>query len=84
MLIIEKLKDIRDTSIQRNAFEIQKVADNINVLLQNMNELNHYDYDYISILLEKSKTMLCVTDYILENYFRNRNQSAWQAMKLIT
>lgn len=76
MLIIEKLKDIRDTSIQRNAFEIQKVADNINVLLQNMNELNHYDYDYISILLEKSKTMLCVTDYILENYFRNRNQSA--------
>lgn len=76
MVIIEKLKDIRDTSIQRNAFEIQKVADNINVLLQNMNELNHYDYDYISILLEKSKTMLCVTDYILENYFRNRNQSA--------
>ena len=76
MLIIEKLKDIRDTNIQRNAFEIQKVADNINVLLQNMNELNHYDYDYISILLEKSKTMLCVTDYILENYFRNRNKCA--------
>ena len=82
MLIIEKLKDIRDTSIKRNAFEVQKLADNINVFLQHIDELNHYDYDYISVLLEKCKTMLCVTDYILENYYKNK--IAWQAIKLIT
>lgn len=43
------------------------------VLLQHVDELNHYDYDYISVLLEKSKTMLCVTDYILGNYYKNKS-----------
>lgn len=68
MPIIERVKDIRDTSIQRNSFDIQKVADNIKLLLENVNEINCIDYDYISLLLEKSKTMLCVANYILENY----------------
>lgn len=76
MLIVEKVKDIRNTDIKRNAFEIQKVVDSINLLLQHLDEINNYDYEYISYMLEKSKTMLCVTDYILENYFRNKNQSA--------
>ena len=66
--VIEIMKDTRDSNIQRNALNLQNVVDNIKLILENLNELNHLDYDYISVLMDKSLTMLCTVNYILENY----------------
>lgn len=66
--IIEIVKDTRDSSIQRNAFDLQKIADNIKLMLENVYELNHIDYDYVAVLLEKSKTLMCTANFVLENY----------------
>ena len=66
--IIEIMKDTRDSCIQRDSHDLQKVIDNIKLILENVYEINHIDYGYIPVLLEKSKTLLCTANYALESY----------------
>ena len=68
--IIEIMKDTRDSSIQRNALNLQNVVDSIKLILESTDELNHLDYDYISVVMEKSLTLLCVVEHILKNYIK--------------
>lgn len=68
--VIEIMKDTRDSQIQRNALNLQNVVDNIKLILENVDELNHLDYDYISALMGKSLELLSTADYILQNYMQ--------------
>ena len=89
--VVEIMKDTRDSAISRNALNLQNVVDDIKLMVDKTEELNHLDFDYISALMEKSLTLLCTVDYILENYmkkpvkpfFKYIKENAWQNLKLI-
>lgn len=66
--VIEIVKDIRDSDVQRNALNLQNVVDNIKLILENVYELNHIDYEYVSALMDKSLLLLCNVNFVLENY----------------
>ena len=89
--VVEIMKDTRDSAISRNALNLQNVVDDIKLMVDKTEELNHLDFDYISALMEKSLTLLCTVDYILENYMRKPvnpffkyiKENAWQKLTLI-
>ena len=68
--VVEIMKDTRDSAINRNALNLQNVVDDIKLMVDKTDELNHLDFDYISVLMEKSLTLLCTVDYILKNYMK--------------
>ena len=66
--VVEIMKDTRDSQIQRNALNLQNVVDNIKLILENTDEINHIDFQYVSALLDKSLLLLCNANFVLENY----------------
>ena len=79
--VIEIMTDTRDSKIQMNALNLQNVVDNIKLILENVEQINHLDYDYISALMDKSLEMLCTTNYILENYIQKSVNPFFQRVK---
>lgn len=90
--VVEIMKDTRDSDVRRNALNLQNVVDNIKLILENTDELNHIDYEYVSALLDKSLLLLCNANYVLTNYiqkpvnpfFQHIHKNPWQMFKLIT
>lgn len=68
--VVEIMNDIRDTSVQRDALNLQNVVDDIKFMVDKLEEINHMDYDYISAVMGKALTLLCNVDYILESYMK--------------
>ena len=68
--VVEIMKDIRDSDVRRNALNLQNVVDNIKLILENTDELNHIDYEYVSALLDKSLLLLSNANYVLTNYIQ--------------
>lgn len=75
MKIVEVKEDIRDTSIVRDIFDIAKISQRINLYSEFITDINYTDFQYIQVLLSKSKTMLSNVNFILENYYNmERNE----------
>lgn len=72
MKIVEIKEDIRDSSITRDIFDINRISQRLSFYTEFVTDVNFTDYKYIQILLDKSKTMLCTINYILENYFSEK------------
>ena len=70
MKICEIREDIRDTSVTRDIFDISKISQQLALYSEFITEINFSDYEYISILLNKSKTMLCTINFIFEHYMK--------------
>ena len=68
--VVEIMKDTRDSDVRRNALNLQNVVDNIKLIIDNTDELNHIDYEYVSALLDKSLLLLCNANYVLTNYIQ--------------
>ena len=79
--VVEIVKDVRDSDVQRNALNLQNVVDNIKLILENVNELNHIDYEYISALMDKSLLLLCNANFVLENYIPKRIHPFFEHIK---
>ncbi|MCR5146703.1 MAG: hypothetical protein K6B70_05110 [Clostridia bacterium] len=69
MKVVEVKEDIRDTSIARDIFDIAKISQRINLYSEFITDINYTDFQYIQVLLNKSKTMLSNVNFILENYY---------------
>lgn len=69
MKIVEIKEDIRDSSIVRDVFDITRISQRLSLYTEFITDINFTDYKYMQILLDKSKTMLCTVNYILENYY---------------
>lgn len=69
MKVVEIKEDIRDTSISRDIFDIAKISQRINLYSEFITDINYTDFQYIKVLLSKSKTMLSNVKFILENYY---------------
>lgn len=75
MKVVEVKEDIRDTSIVRDIFDIAKISQRINLYSEFITDINYTDFQYIQVLLNKSKTMLSNVNFILENYYNiERNE----------
>lgn len=75
MKVVEVKEDIRDTSIVRDIFDINKISQRINLYSEFITDINYTDFQYIQVLLNKSKTMLSNVNFILENYYNiERNE----------
>lgn len=75
MKVVEVKEDIRDTSIVRDIFDIAKISQRINLYSEFIIDINYTDFQYIQVLLNKSKTMLSNVNFILENYYnKERNE----------
>lgn len=75
MKVVEVKEDIRDTSIVRDIFDINKISQTINLYSEFITDINYTDFQYIQVLLSKSKTMLSNVNFILENYYNTeRNE----------
>lgn len=70
MKIVELKEDIRDSSIIRDIFDINKISQKINLYSEFITDINYTDFEYLQILLNKSKTMLSNVNFILENYYK--------------
>ena len=70
MKVVEVKEDIRDTSIVRDIFDIAKISQRINLYSEFITDINYTDFQYIQVLLNKSKTMLANVNFILENYYK--------------
>ena len=68
--VVEIMKDTRDSDVRRNALNLQNVVDNIKLIIDNTDELNHIDYEYVSALLDKSLLLLSNANYVLNNYIQ--------------
>ena len=79
--VVEIMKDTRDSQIQRNALNLQNVVDNIKLILENTDEINHIDFQYVSALLDKSLLLLCNANFILENYISKPVNPFFQHVK---
>lgn len=79
--VVEIMKDTRDSQIQRNALNLQNVVDNIKLILENTDEINHIDFQYVSALLDKSLLLLCNANYVLENYIQKPVNPFFQHIK---
>lgn len=68
--VAELRRDIRkgNYDILRDASDLSRIIDNININLQLLEELRSFDYDYIQIALDKAKTLLANAAYILDSY----------------
>ena len=69
MKIVEVKEDIRDSSITRDIFDIKKISQQLSLYSEFIIDVNYTDFKYVKILLDKSKTMLCTVNYIMENYY---------------
>lgn len=69
MKIVEIKEDIRDSSIVRDVFDITRISQRLSLYTEFITDVNFTDYKYTQILLDKSKTMLCTVNYIMENYY---------------
>ncbi len=69
MKIVEIKEDIRDSSIIRDIFDINKISQRINLYSEFITDINYTDFEYLQILLNKSKTMLSNVNFILEHYY---------------
>lgn len=69
MKIVEIKEDIRDSSIVRDVFDINRISQRLSLYTEFITDVNFTDYKYTQILLDKSKTMLCTVNYIMENYY---------------
>lgn len=75
MKVVEVKEDIRGTSIVRDIFDINKISQRINLYSEFITDINYTDFEYLQILLNKSKTMLANVNFILENYYNiERNE----------
>ena len=79
--VLEIVKDVRDSDVQRNALNLQNVVDHIKLILENVDEINHIDYDYISALMNKSLLLLCNANFVLENYIPKKIHPFFQHIK---
>ena len=79
--VVEIMKDIRDSDVRRNALNLQNVVDNIKLIIDNTDELNHIDYEYVSALLDKSLLLLCNANYVLTNYIQKPVNPFFQHIK---
>lgn len=79
--VLEIVKDVRNSDIQRNALNLQNVVDHIKLILENVDEINHIDYDYISALMNKSLLLLCNANFVLENYIPQKINPFFQHVK---
>ena len=79
--VVEIMKDTRDSQIQRNALNLQNVVDNIKLILENTDEINHIDFQYVSALLDKSLLLLCNANFVLENYISKSVNPFFQHVK---
>ena len=52
--VVEIMKDTRDSAISRNALNLQNVVDDIKLMVDKTEELNHLDFDYISALMKRA------------------------------
>lgn len=69
MKIVEIKEDIRDSSIVRDVLDITRISQRLSLYTEFITDVNFTDYKYTQILLDKSKTMLCTVNYIMENYY---------------
>ena len=83
MKVVEIREDIRDTSIIRDIFDINKISQQLSFYTEFITDINYTDFKYVQILLDKSKTMLCTVNYLLEQYFQSEYKNTWQNLKLI-
>ena len=83
MKIVEVKEDIRDSSITRDIFDIKKISQQLSLYSEFIIDVNYTDFKYVKILLDKSKTMLCNVNYLLEPYFKKEYKKAWRNLKLI-
>ena len=70
--VVELQEDIRDSSITRDIFDINRISQRLALYSEFITDINFTDFKYMQILLDKSKTMLCNVNFILEPYF-NKN-----------
>ena len=83
MKVVELKEDIRDTSITRDIFDVTKISQQLSFYTEFITDINYTDFKYVQILLDKSKTMLCTVNYLLEKYFQSEYKNTWQNLKLI-
>ena len=69
MKIVEIKEDIRDSSVVRDVLDITRISQRLSLYTEFITDVNFTDYKYTQILLDKSKTMLCTVNYIMENYY---------------
>ena len=69
MKIVEIKEDIRDGSIVRDVFDITRISQRLSLYTKFITDINYTDFQYIQVLLNKSKTMLSNVKFILENYY---------------
>jgi hypothetical protein len=75
MKLYELKNDIRDTSIIRDILDLSRICQRLALYIEFIEEINHDDFDYISITTNKAKTMLCTVHYILESYIKEIQKS---------
>lgn len=75
MKLYELKNDIRDTSITRDILDLSKICQRLALYVEFITEINHNDFDYISITTNKAKTMLCTVHYMLENYIKEMQKN---------
>ena len=79
--VVEIMKDTRDSDVKRNALNLQNVVDNIKLIIDNTDEINHIDYEYVSALLDKSLLLLCNANFVLSNYIQKPVNPFFQQIK---
>lgn len=72
--IYELTEDIRDTSITRDICDICKISQKLSFYTEFITDVNFTDFNYVKIVLDKSKTMLCTINFIFEHYFNETLQ----------
>ena len=66
MKIVELREKLSDTKIEEDIQKLEIIIKNIDINLSFLEELNVDDYNFISIILEKSKIALIKADEILK------------------
>lgn len=71
--IVEVRQNIIDSSISRDIFDCSKIIQQLVALLEYVDTLNYYDFEYISILSDKAKLILYKMFVIMQTYMEVEN-----------
>ena len=70
MQIYEVKEHIQNTNVNRDIFDMSRMLQKLTFYTEFVQELNHDDSDYISILSSKAKKLICIIYNIFDVYMK--------------
>ena len=70
MQIYEVKEHIQNTNVNRDIFDMSRMQQKLTFYTEFVQELNHDDSDYISILSSKAKKLICIIYNIFDVYMK--------------